>query len=78
MIYIVSAYCACITCGLCNTKFSKYDQNILELSAFYSDCDIYKDSSMFGGEICGSDEKTYPNILHLCCINHWRPEDQRK
>ncbi|XP_015600095.1 serine protease inhibitor dipetalogastin [Cephus cinctus] len=51
-----------------------YSKKVLSQTAnedtLYEDCTIYNDSSIHGGEICGTDAVTYPNWVYLDCVNY--------
>lgn len=75
---VAVAVCTSENVALHKGYISARDKQEMELSTFYSDCSVYDDSNLFGGEICGTDGNTYANVVYLSCLNHWEPENQSK
>nr|CAD7264413.1 unnamed protein product [Timema shepardi] len=44
-----------------------------ELSFLYGNCETYNNITLFSGPVCGTDGKTYPNMVYVRCLNYLKP-----
>ena len=60
--------CRCLGVILVSRRASSF--TLANKEVFYQNCEIFNNSDIYDGPICGSDGVTYANSIYLDCVNY--------